>query len=152
MIRSIRVEDAAFIGEICRSALGHRATAAQLKQQIAELAAHPAYYIAVHENERDKTVLGFLQAEQYHLLYGENGWNIMALAVAPEAQNRGIGKQLVAALEEHALQCGDTFVRLNSRVERINAHRFYERLGYTCDKTQKRFIKRLEGKRGHQTE
>lgn len=143
MIRNIRMEDAASVKKICRAALGHKTTVELLRQRIKELELHPAYYIKVYENENDKTVLGFLQAEKYNLLYGENGWNIIALAVLPEAQNKGIGRWLVNALEDHARQCGDTFIRLNCRIEREDAHAFYQNLGYSCDKIQKRFIKSL---------
>ena len=76
-------------------------------------------------------------------LHNEGGWDVVSLAVAPELQGRGIGKQLLAAVEERVRADSGTFVRLNSRVERTDAHGFYEHLGYTCDKLQKRFIKRL---------
>ena len=39
---------------------------------------------------------------------------------------------------------GADFIRLNSRIEREDAHAFYSRLGYCCDKVQKRFIKYLK--------
>ena len=53
-------------------------------------------------------------------------------------------KMLLCALEEHAVNEGSDFVRLNSRIEREKAHGFYEHLGYVSDKTQKRFIKELK--------
>lgn len=101
------------------------------------------YYLAVFEDEATHQVLGFIQAEQYTLLYGERGWNIIALAADPQAQGRGVGKELLLSLEAHARQLGCTFVRLNSNVTRTGAHGFYEHLGYLCDKSQKRFIKQL---------
>ena len=36
------------------------------------------------------------------------------------------------------------FIRLNSAEVRTEAHKFYENIGYVCDKTQKRFIKIFE--------
>ena len=36
------------------------------------------------------------------------------------------------------------FIRLNSAEARTEAHKFYENIGYVCDKTQKRFIKIFE--------
>lgn len=144
MIRRIQTEDAGSIKEICESALGHKTTVDLIKQRIEELSLNPVYYIAVFEDEKDHMVKGFIQAERYNLLYGENGWNIIALATAPNAQKRGIGKQLLLSLETYAGEKGDTFVRLNSRIERAEAHGFYEHLGYQCDKVQKRFIKYME--------
>ena len=143
MIRSIQQNDAEMIKRICESELGHRTTAALLKQRIGELSRNDHYYIMVFEDEHTHHALGFIQAEKYNLLYGENGWNIIALAVSSEAQGRGIGKQLLVSLEHHAKELGDTFIRLNSNIARTEAHAFYQRLGYCCDKTQKRFIKKF---------
>ncbi|MBP5236348.1 MAG: GNAT family N-acetyltransferase [Clostridia bacterium] len=74
-------------------------------------------------------------------MFGENGWIIIELAVSPEAQRRGIGRQLLASLEDRAAGRGDSFVRLNCNTVRTVAHGFYQHMKYTCDKTQKRFIK-----------
>ena len=144
MIRSIRVEDAPALEHICKAVLGHEMTAAHLARRIQELAPDPCYYISVYEDDATQRVLGFIQAEQYKLLYGGNGWNVIALAVSSEAQKQGIGKQLLLALEEHAAGEGYTFIRLNCNTLRKDAHAFYEHMGYSCDKTQKRFIKTLD--------
>lgn len=144
MIRRIRPEDAPSVRTICETALGHQTDETLLSRRIGELADHPAYFIAVYEDEADHQVKGFIQAQIYDLLYGENGWNIIALAVAAEVQRQGIGRMLLRALETHAKEHGSTFVRLNSRADRTGAHAFYEHLGYRCDKTQKRFIRTLD--------
>ena len=47
-------------------------------------------------------------------------------------------------LEVKAKNDSVSFVRLNSADYRVEAHKFYESIGYVCDKTQKRFIKRLD--------
>ena len=44
-------------------------------------------------------------------------------------------------LEEEAKRRGYGFIRLNSADHRLGAHAFYEKVGYTCDKVQKRFIR-----------
>jgi ribosomal protein S18 acetylase RimI-like enzyme len=38
---------------------------------------------------------------------------------------------------------GGSYIKLNSRVERTEAHGFYEHIGYTHKKTQKYFYKKL---------
>jgi len=146
MIRKIKIDDAFTIKHICESALGHKTATDLIKQRIEELSYDPTYYIVVFEDEIDNTVKGFIQAEKYNLLYGENGWNIIALAVTKSAQKKGIGKQLLTSLEKYAKENGDTFIRLNSRYERTDAHAFYEHQGYKCDKVQKRFIKYISSK------
>ncbi len=143
MIRKIRIEDAGSIVEICRTSLGHETDPALVRARIGELASQESYFLAVYEDEATHTVLGFLQAERYSLLYGDNGWNVIALAVDPGAKRQGIGKQLLLSLEEHAKQIGYTFIRLNCNVVRKDAHAFYLSQGYVCDKTQKRFLKRV---------
>ena len=143
MIRSICCEDAESIQKICKQTLGHETTKQRICQRIRELSDNDNYYIVVYEDDSSHDVLGFLQAERYNLLYGENGWNIIALAVSGEAQKRGIGKRLLRSLEEYTEQMGYSFVRLNCNIIRNDAHAFYLSQGYTCDKTQKRFLKRI---------
>ena len=53
------------------------------------------------------------------------------LVVEPEVRSRGHGAALLAALEARAATAGCTRVRLDSGVQRREAHRFYLREGYT---------------------
>ena len=140
MIRPINENDALSIHEICEKELGHHIHI-DLRKRIQELSHHPSYYLRVYEDGGE--VLGFIQAEVYDLLYGESGWNVMALAVKKDAQGKGIGKQLLVSLEDHARKDQRTFIRLNCRDERKEAHGFYEHLGYVHKKTQKYFIKKV---------
>ena len=146
MVRNARIQDAQALVRICETALKHETDSVTLQQRIQELSGNDSYYIAVYEDDRDHRALGFIQAERYNLLYGGNGWNIIALAVDPEAQRQGIGKKLLHALEEKALDEKYTFIRLNCNIVREEAHAFYQGMGYTCDKTQKRFIKEIRQK------
>ena len=143
MIRGICFDDAESIQRISKQTLGHETTKQLVCQRIKELADNSNYYIVVYEDDSSHDVLGFLQAERYNLLYGENGWNIIAFAVSSDAQKRGIGKQLLRSLEEYTEQIGYSFVRLNCNTIRNDAHAFYLSQGYKCDKTQKRFIKHI---------
>ena len=142
MVRAIKKEDASSICTICKEVLGHDTTTEILEKRIEKLSLDSSYYIAIYTDSRN-IAKGFIQAEKYSLLYGDDGWNIIALAVATEYQGQGIGTKLVSSLESHAKALGDSFIRLNSRIERLKAHEFYIQLGYKCDKTQKRFIKYL---------
>lgn len=100
--------------------------------------------IYVYEDEDLHKVVGFVHAEMYESLYSDCGLNILGLAVLPEFQGRGIGKKLMNHLEMDSRQKLLKFIRLNSAEARIEAHKFYENIGYVCDKTQKRFIKIFE--------
>ena len=114
-----------------------------MKQQIALLSQDEHYFIRVCEDPRTGCVTGFIEAEKYSLLYGGNGWNVIALAVSEDSQRKGIGRQLLSALEAHAVSEGDSFIRLNCNIKRTDAYEFYTHLGYGNDKTQKRFIRYL---------
>ncbi len=65
----------------------------------------------------------------------------LALAVSPQAQGQGIGKKFTTRVGRRSKRCGYGFIRLNSANHRLGAHAFYEKVGYTCDKMQKRFIR-----------
>ena len=144
MIRNVKPEDAEALARICGTALNHETDTASMERRIQELSGNDSYFIAVYEDDNDHRVLGFIQAERYNLLYAGNGWNVIALAVDPEARRRGIGKKLLNALEEKAADEQYTFIRLNCNTIRKEAHDFYQGMGYVCDKTQKRFIKGIK--------
>lgn len=142
MVRNIHGSDAGAIADICRYTLGYSTEPTLVKQNIERVIEDPHYYVTVFE-DHDGVPKGFLHAERYDLLYRASGWNIIAFAVLPDSQHRGIGTQLLASLENHARQDKAAFIRLNTRMEREKAHEFYQKSGYQCDKTQKRFIKYL---------
>jgi len=66
---------------------------------------------------------------------------LTALVVAGRARRQGIGRALVAAAERHLASAGCGLVELTSNVKLVEAHAFYERLGYTI--TSHRFCKAL---------
>ena len=115
-----------------------------MKKQIEKLTKDNNHHIIIgFENEQTRKIIGFVHAESYESLYMEAGLNILALAVDCNFQGQGIGKKLMSSIEEYALKNNISFIRLNSNVYRTEAHKFYERIGYVCDKTQKRLIKKL---------
>lgn len=143
MIRAAKVEDAQAIYEAITRSLGYHCTLDMVSGRIAALTGESHCISLVWADDGSGEVGGFLHALRYDTLHNEGGWDVVSLAVIPELQGRGVGRQLLAALEEMVVAQGGSFVRLNSRVERTEAHGFYEHLGYTCDKLQKRFIKQV---------
>ena len=141
MIRPVRKEDAPAIQKICETALGYPTPLSLIESRIEALSGDPSLYFAVYEEEESRSVLGIIEAERYEVFYEKSGWNLLSLAVLPKAQKQGVGKALLWSLEEFIQREGGAFLRLNSRIDREDAHGFYEHLGYCCDKTQKRFIK-----------
>ena len=144
MIRNIKIEDAEAIQRICNISLGYSVSIETVMRQIQKLSEDVNHhYIYVYEDEKLQKVVGFVHAEVYESLYSYAGLNILGLAVLPEFQGKGIGKELMHYLEVNAKMDSVSFVRLNSADYRVEAHKFYESIGYVCDKTQKRFIKSL---------
>ena len=143
-VRPMREEDAWAVWDITTRALGYSCSEDIVRGQIAKLASDPHYLNLVWTDETTGEVLAFLQATEYETLHNHGGWDIINLAVLPERQQQGIGKALLAAFESIAKARGGRFVRLNSRLERTDAHAFYEHVGYDSSKTQRYFSKQLQ--------
>ena len=144
MLRNITILDAKEIQKISDYELGYDVNLDIVKKQIEKLTNDNNHHIIIgFENEQTRKIIGFIHAESYKSLYMEAGLNILALAVDCNFQGQGIGKKLMSSIEDYALENNISFIRLNSNVCRTEAHKFYESIGYVCDKTQKRLIKKL---------
>ncbi len=142
MFRKINTADSQEVAEICNAALGYNVDVENVKKQIEKLTNDKNQHIIIgYEDENTKKIIGFIHAQMYESFYSDLGLNILGLAVNPDFQGRGIGRKLMNKLEEYAVDNNISFIRLNSALKREEAHKFYEHIGYTCDKVQKRFIK-----------
>ena len=141
MLRDLKTTDVAAICEINKEALGYAFSPVETASQLAKLSQDSHHYLLGFEDSTSHDLLGYVHAEVYESLYSKPGFNILALAVFPQTQGQGIGKTLLQGLEHEAKKRGYNFIRLNSADHRLGAHAFYEKVGYTCDKTQKRFIR-----------
>ena len=144
MLRDITILDANEIQKISNFELGYDVDLDIVKKQIEKLTNDNKHNVIIgFENEQTRKIIGFVHAELYESLYMDTGLNILGLAVDSNFQGRGIGKRLMNAIEDYALKNNISYIRLNSNVRRTEAHKFYESIGYVCDKTQKRLIKKL---------
>ncbi len=92
--------------------------------------------------EMDGKLVGYIHAQVYEMLYSPNVLlNVIAVAIHEDYQGNGIGKKLIQAIEDRAVELGFDGIRINSGNNREKAHGFYERLGYVSNRDQKRFIK-----------
>ena len=145
MFREINTADASEVAEICKLALGYDINVESVKRQIAKLTNDKNQHIIIgYEDKETRKSIGFIHAQRYESFYSDLGLNILGLAVNPDFQGRGIGKKLMNKLEDYSVDNNISFIRLNSAMKREEAHKFYEHIGYTCDKVQKRFIKVLK--------
>ena len=141
MLRDLIASDVEAICEINKEALGYSFSPEDTASQLAKLSQDSHHFLLGYEDPASHGLLGYVHAEVYESLYSNAGFNILALAVLPQMQGKGIGKALLEGLEQETEKRGYKFIRLNSAEHRIGAHAFYEQVGYTCDKLQKRFIK-----------
>ena len=145
MLRDLRETDLKAICDINQEALGYSFSPEETASQLARLSQDSHHFLLGYEDAASHVLLGYVHAEVYESLYSKAGFNILALAVLPQRQRMGIGKVLLEGLEQETKRRGYEFIRLNSADHRTGAHAFYERVGYTCDKMQKRFIKLIKG-------
>ena len=143
MLRNLRETDVKSICDINQEALGYSFSLEDTASQLARLSQDSHHFLLGYEDAASHAFLGYVHAEVYESLYSKAGFNILALAVSPQAQGQGqgIGKSLLQGLDQEAKRRGYGFIRLNSADHRLAAHAFYEKVGYTCDKVQKRFIR-----------
>lgn len=143
MLREMRLGDAEALREINAEQLGYDVPLTVTVRQMKKLLKEPEkIFFLVYEDPTSKKAAGYVQAESYESIFSDQMFNIMALAVSKHAEKKGIGKALMTGVEE-AKRRGISAIRLNSAEYRVEAHRFYERIGYHSDKMQKRFLKIL---------
>lgn len=139
ILRPARAEDGAAIYALNRDALGYDFALADTSARLADILARPENHVLVAQT--GGRVLGYAHAAHYDCTYCAPLKNLMALAVATNAQGQGVGRALLAAVEAWAAAEGAAGVRLSSGMDREGAHRFYEACGYALRKEHKNFIK-----------
>jgi GNAT superfamily N-acetyltransferase len=87
----------------------------------------PDSVVLVAEGD-DGELVGFCTAYMTleSVRFGRRCW-VEELAVHPERRSEGIGARLLADARAWAAQRGATHLKLDSSVDRADAHRFYER-------------------------
>ena len=139
-IRKVEIGDADAIRDISAEGLGYSCDLALVQKKIAGLnEAREAVFVA----ETDGDVIGYIHIERYDVLYFETMANVLGLSIFKAYHKMGVGKSLIFAAEDWAKQNHIKMLRLNSGMNRTDAHGFYEHLGYVSEKDQKRFVKTL---------
>lgn len=141
MIRKAEMKDYLDIARLS-GVLGYPISEVAVKKNLARILKDADHEFLVFElGER---VTAFIEAEIYAPVYAEQVMlNVLGLVVDEKNQGQGIGAQLLNALEKKAKAREIKVIRLNSGVQRHEAHQFYEHQGYTSNHSQKRFLKFL---------
>ncbi|MGE3492012.1 MAG: GNAT family N-acetyltransferase [Vicinamibacterales bacterium] len=80
----------------------------------------------------DGQVLGFVGTRSGQLYEDDQRYGqIMALAVAPHRQRRGVGRMLMQVAESALIERGVRVLVVTSGNQRSDAHAFYESCGYS---------------------
>jgi ribosomal protein S18 acetylase RimI-like enzyme len=120
--------------------LGYETQRAEMETRLKLILSNPAYktFIAI----MDGCVCGMIGTLTYPSYeHNDPSGRILALVTLSAARRRGIGRALIATAEKDFAQKGIRRVALDTRVNREDAHKFYESLGY--ERNGWRFVKRL---------
>jgi predicted N-acetyltransferase YhbS len=138
IVREAKAEDAPGIVALLQF-LGHPVTEAKALENLKRLSALGELPLIA---EKDGQVLGLIGVHLMVTVHRDTPvGRIPVLVVREDLHGRGIGRMLVEAVEERLRQSGCTLIEVTSNNSRVDAHRFYERLGYEL--TSSRFMKRL---------
>lgn len=138
-IRVAEIGDAAALAELM-SELGYQTTESEMQRRMETIARDERYrtFVAVRDG-KVCGMIGTLLAPSYE--HNDAGGRILALATFSTMRRRGIGRALVTTAENDFAQRGIRRIALNTRLEREDAHKFYESLGY--ERNGWRFVKQL---------
>ena len=140
-IRPPRDKDAAALADLSNQ-LGYPVAADELRRRLSMVAADDQAAVLVATDAADRPI-GWAHVELKRTLVAPLTAQIMGLVVDDAVRDRGVGKALLAAAEAWASTRGCRHMIVGTRVTRERAHRFYQREGYTLQKTSYFFEKSL---------
>jgi GNAT superfamily N-acetyltransferase len=143
-IRQMSLEHAAAVANLT-SQLGYPSTEADIKRRYALIDGRSDGRLIV-ALDINATVVGWIHVQALSMLEADQRAEIWGLVVADTVRGAGVGRLLVEAAEEWALKRGLDMMGVRSNILRVEAHAFYEHLGYEVVKTQKAFRKLLKSK------
>jgi len=119
--------------------LGYPMIASQIQEQLALITRNPdnGFFVA----EQGGLILGWVHVYGVHLLMSPSYAEVGGLVVAEDARRQGIGRALMAEAESWAQKQPYADVRLRSGLRRVDAHAFYQSIGYELTKTSHMFRK-----------
>lgn len=141
VVRKVEVRDINGIAPLC-SQLGYPCTSEEINVRINELMNDDEHVIFVAVNPEEK-IVGWIHSYIYKLFYAVKAAEIGGLVVDESVRRLGVGRKLMKAVEGWAGLMECVVVGLRSNSKRVEAHKFYQDIGYENVKEQYRFMKRL---------
>ena len=136
LLRRAEVEEYAAVGDLTVAAyevymLGRDDPYLERLRDAASRATQAELWVAADDDQLLGTVTWCPPGSPWRELAGDHEGEVRMLAVHPDARGRGVGTALARLCEERARAQGAASMVLASLVEMREAHRIYERLGYT---------------------
>ena len=140
-IRRLRQDDDDDVSELLEQ-LGYAVPIGEVTRRLERILASDTHFAAVAEV--DGRVNGFVHADERPALERPCQAVLQASVVRSDARRLGIGKLLMSAAESWARYRGLEEMALHTRIDRADARRFYESIGYSGVATSHLMIKSLE--------
>jgi GNAT superfamily N-acetyltransferase len=137
----MQARDAAAVADLATQ-LGYPSSEVEIADRFGALKDRRDARVLVGEGSNG-AIVGWIHMQITESLESGARAEIWGLVVAEPARGAGVGKALVEAGERWALSSGLKVIVVRSNTIRLEAHKFYEHLGYQVIKTQKAFRKRL---------
>ncbi|MDF2840928.1 MAG: GCN5-related N-acetyltransferase [Clostridia bacterium] len=141
VVRKAEIHDIGGIAPLC-SQLGYPCTFEEINGRINELMNDDEHVIYVAVNS-EGNIVGWIHSYIYKLFYAERAAEIGGLVVDEFVRRLGVGRKLMKAVEEWARLMECVVLGLRSNSKRVEAHKFYQDMGYEKVKEQYRFMKHL---------
>lgn len=138
-IRKASADDAPAIAQLSGQ-LGYPVEADVMRERLERLLQLEEQAVFVAETTE---VVGWIHGAENELLEVGRHAEIWGLVVADGQRGKGVGRQLIDAVEQWTRSRGLDEISVKSNVIRPESHPFYERLGFTRYKTQHAYRKRL---------
>jgi GNAT superfamily N-acetyltransferase len=144
-IRPALPGDVLYITQLAEQ-LGYPASQNDVRRRLEGIGRNSApavVYVAQLGDEVAGEVVGWVHAYRCAGLLASPYAEIGGLVVGETHRGQGIGRRLMEEAEAWARQNDCQQVRLRSNMVRVEAHRFYEQIGYEIAKSQKVYWKAL---------
>jgi ribosomal protein S18 acetylase RimI-like enzyme len=141
LIREAQAKDIPALARLAGE-LGYATAESEMRRRFERVVSDPEHRTYVAESAAGE-VIGWVHVHLTRHLATDARGEIAGLIVDSTVRSRGIGAQLLRAAENWTKAQGAALLSLRSNVTRKDAHRFYERQGYTVTKTSLNLRKQL---------
>ncbi len=123
--------------------LGYDVGEEALAERVSRLMGNDGHLLLVATGDRDKPV-GLLHAFRRDAIEKPPQVTVQSLVVDASARRLGLARALMEAAEDWAATMGVAELGLSTRIDRAQAHAFYESIGYARVSTAHQYAKAQE--------